>query len=64
MKLYIKEWPDYTASLMTEHGQVVATFAGVEDAKIEALGNEEDLHSYCKHNNSRSFDKKTIIYID
>ncbi|HEX9627721.1 MAG TPA: hypothetical protein VGA00_12345 [Acidiferrobacterales bacterium] len=32
MSLYIKEWPDNTATLMTHSGRVIWTFASVEDA--------------------------------
>lgn len=32
MNFYIKEWPDSTATLMTEHGRVVWTFSSVEEA--------------------------------
>ncbi len=38
MNFYIKEWPDNTATLMTEYGRVVWTFASVEEAE-EAAGN-------------------------
>lgn len=32
MSLYIKEWPDSTATLMTESGQVIWTFASLDEA--------------------------------
>ena len=32
MSFYIKEWPDNTATLMTESGRVVWTFASAEEA--------------------------------
>ena len=32
MKFFIKEWSDDTATLMTEHGQVVWTFSSVQEA--------------------------------
>ena len=38
MNFYIKEWPDNTATLMTEYGRVVWTFTSVEEAE-EAAGN-------------------------
>jgi hypothetical protein len=36
MNFYIKEWPDDTATLMTEGGRVVWTFATVEEAEEAA----------------------------
>jgi hypothetical protein len=33
MNFYIKEWPDNTATLMTEFGRVVWTFASIEEAE-------------------------------
>ncbi|MHB8623151.1 MAG: hypothetical protein ACYC9J_10480 [Sulfuricaulis sp.] len=35
MKFFIKEWPDTTATLMTEYGQVIWTFSCMR-AAIEA----------------------------
>ena len=32
MKFFIKEWSDDTATLMTEHGQVIWTFSSMHDA--------------------------------
>ncbi|MHB8743125.1 MAG: hypothetical protein ACYC9L_08340 [Sulfuricaulis sp.] len=32
MKFFIKEWPDTTATLMTEHGQVIWTFSSMQAA--------------------------------
>lgn len=32
MTFYIKEWPDNTATLLTESGRVVWTFASIEEA--------------------------------
>ena len=36
MNLYIKEWTDDTATLMTEHGRVVWTFASAQEAEEAA----------------------------
>ena len=36
MSFYIKEWPDNTATLMTESGRVVWTFVSVEEAEEAA----------------------------
>ena len=33
MVILIKKWPNHTATLMTEMGQVLSTFSTVEDAK-------------------------------
>ncbi len=33
MKLFIKEWPNKTATIMTENGQVVWTFSNREIAQ-------------------------------
>ena len=33
MKVYIKEWPNKTATLMTENGQVIWTFSSVAEAR-------------------------------
>jgi hypothetical protein len=33
MKLFIKEWPNKTATIMTENGQVVWTFSNREIAR-------------------------------
>jgi len=32
MRLFVKEWPNKTATLMTENGQVVWTFGSVREA--------------------------------
>ena len=32
MKFFIKEWPDETASLMSENGSVIAYFPSIDDA--------------------------------
>ena len=32
MKFFIKRWPDDTATLMTESGQVIWTFGSMEEA--------------------------------
>ena len=36
MNFYIKEWPDNTATLMTERGQVVWIFSSIEEAEEAA----------------------------
>ena len=36
MSFYIKEWPDNTATLMTERGHVIWIFPSVEEAEIAA----------------------------
>ncbi len=36
MNFYIKEWTDNTATLMTERGRVVWTFASAEEAEEAA----------------------------
>lgn len=40
MNFYIKEWTDNTATLMTERGRVVWTFASAEDAEEAARDHE------------------------
>ena len=32
MKVYIKEWPNHTATIMTGNGQVIWTFSSMEEA--------------------------------
>ncbi len=32
MKFFIKRWPDDTATLMTESGQVIRTFGSMQEA--------------------------------
>jgi hypothetical protein len=36
MHFYIKDWPDHTATLMTECGRVVWNFPSVEEAEDAA----------------------------
>lgn len=36
MNFYIKEWPDNTATLMTEGGHVIWIFPGVQEAEEAA----------------------------
>lgn len=36
MNFYIKEWPDNTATLMTERGHVVWIFSSIEEAREAA----------------------------
>ena len=33
MRVYIKEWPDMTATIISESGQVIWTFSSIEDAR-------------------------------
>ena len=33
MKVYIKEWPNKTATLMTDNGQVIWTFSSLAEAR-------------------------------
>lgn len=33
MRLFIKEWVNKTATIMTENGQVVWTFSSIQDAR-------------------------------
>ena len=33
MRAYIKEWPNKTATILTEDGQIVWTFASMEEAR-------------------------------
>jgi hypothetical protein len=40
MNFYIKEWTDNTATLMTERGRVVWTFASAEEAREAARDHE------------------------
>lgn len=39
MKFFIKKWPDDTATLMTESGQVIWTFSSMQEA-IERCAEE------------------------
>jgi len=41
MNFYIKEWPDDTATLMTEGGRVVWIFPSVEEAEVAAQNGDE-----------------------
>ena len=41
MNFYIKEWPDDTATLMTEGGRVVWIFPSVEEAEAAAQNGDE-----------------------
>lgn len=51
MDFYIKEWPDDTASLLTEDGQVIWTFSSVEDAKSAC----NDLHFMNRQQSARPY---------
>ena len=41
MSFYIKEWPDNTATLITEDGRVVWIFPSVEEAEEAAENSDE-----------------------
>ncbi len=41
MSFYIKEWPDNTATLITEGGRVVWNFPSVEEAEEAAQNSDE-----------------------
>jgi len=41
MNFYIKEWPDNTASLITEGGHVVWLFSSIEEAEEAAVHGDE-----------------------
>lgn len=41
MNFYIKEWPDDTATLMTERGHVIWIFPSVEEAEAAARNDDE-----------------------
>lgn len=56
MNFYIKEWPDNTATLMTEGGRVIWTFATVEEAEEAA----QDSDRAPNRRNDRA-DKKPFV---
>ena len=33
MRIYIKEWPNRTATIMSDNGQVIWTFSSTEEAR-------------------------------
>ena len=41
MNFYIKEWPDDTATLMTERGHVIWIFPSVEEAEAAVQNGDE-----------------------
>jgi len=41
MNFYIKEWPDDTATLMTERGHVIWIFHSVEEAEAAAENGDD-----------------------
>jgi len=41
MNFYIKEWPDDTATLMTERGHVIWIFPSVEEAEAAAENGDD-----------------------
>ncbi len=52
MKVYIKEWADKTASLLTENGQVVWTFSSAAAARQACT----DWHSISHMDRDELFD--------
>lgn len=57
MNFYIKEWPDNTATLMTERGHVVWIFPSVEEAE-EAAEND---HEIVGRQNMKLEKRETVI---
>jgi len=45
MKVYIKEWADKTASILTENGQVVWTFSSAAEARQACTDWHSIIHS-------------------
>jgi hypothetical protein len=56
MSLYIKEWPDNTATLMTERGHVIWIFPSVEEAEAAA----EDCDEIVERRNIKEFGIKAV----
>ena len=48
---YVKEWPDETASLLTQNGQVIGTFPSIEEAKTTC----RDLHVANREGDNRRY---------
>ena len=53
MKVYIKEWPNQTATIMTDNGQVIWTFSSMEEA-----------HQACKEWHNLVADEPVIVMSD
>ena len=56
MCFYIKEWPDNTATLMTERGHVIWIFPSVEEAE-DAV---EDCDEIAERRNIKEFGIKAV----
>jgi hypothetical protein len=56
MSFYIKEWPDNTATLMTERGHVIWIFPSVEEAE-DAV---EDCDEIAERRNIKEFGIKAV----
>lgn len=56
MCFYIKEWPDNTATLMTERGHVIWIFPSVEEAETAA----EDCDEIAERRNKKEFGIKVV----
>ncbi len=54
MNFYIKEWPDDTATLMTQDGRVVWIFPSVEEAADAAQNGAEPPPAFTGANARRS----------
>jgi len=52
MRIYIKEWPNKTASIITAEGQVIWTFSSSESARQAC----REWRSLMSPNNVESFD--------
>jgi hypothetical protein len=60
MSFYIKEWPDNTASLITEDGRVVWIFPSVEEAEEAAENGDEIAVAGKSMPPKNSFDIKAV----
>ncbi len=56
MCFYIKEWPDNTATLMTERGHVIWIFPSVEEAEAAA----DDRDEIAERRNIKEFGIKAV----
>lgn len=56
MNFYIKEWPDNTATLITERGRVVWTFASVDEAREAAENSDWTQERQIRKPEKRRFD--------
>jgi sorbitol-specific phosphotransferase system component IIA len=60
MNFYIKEWPDNTASLITEGGHVVWIFPSVEEAEEAAVNSGEIAVAGKSLPQKKKFDSKAV----